>query len=498
MRVTLRLSRKILLLALINIAALAALFLAFAWWQFQLRPESLLLESSRDQIHSIARTFNSEFESAAPEARAGLIANYQKRYHAGIFLTDARGRAFGGFNGDLPEEVLERIRQTQPPIDPPRPAPPPPPQRRGPDGAEAGPPPPPPPPPPQKKTELGPQSIFVVITHNPKGYWVGARIPLRRGGPGPGQSAVMVLHPSSLFNDDLLLDWRPWLGAGLAAAAISLICWLPFLRRLTSTITAADRITEQIALGRFEERVAGDRGDELGHLGRQINRMAAQMDSFVKNQKRFVGDIAHELSSPVARIQFALGILEQRLDEAQKGHLTMLDEEIQEMSKLVNELLSFSKAGLSDAPLPLSTVPVAEVAQRAVGRESSPEASIQMSIEPDVVVLANERLFERALANLVRNAIRYAGQAGPITVSASRQGKDVAITVADRGPGVPENELDQIFTPFYRVDSSRPQNGGAGLGLAIVRTCIAACGGTVVCANGSPSGLQVTIRLAAA
>src|SRR5262245_51523819 len=101
-RVTLRLSRKILLLALINVIALAALFLAFAWWQFQLRPESLLLESAREQIYSIATTFNSDFESASREARAGLIANYQKRYAADVFLTDARGHEFGGFRGDLP------------------------------------------------------------------------------------------------------------------------------------------------------------------------------------------------------------------------------------------------------------------------------------------------------------------------------------------------------------------------------------------------------------
>ena len=112
---------------------------------------------------------------------------------------------------------------------------------------------------------------------------------------------------------------------------------------------------------------------------------------------------------------------------------------------------------------------------------------------------ANRECLVRALANIVRNAIWYAGDRGPIEVSVVKSKHRVEIQIIDSGPGIPEEELDRVFTPFYRLDSARDRRtGGTGLGLAIVRTCIAACGGAVECRNREPSGLEVIIRLNAA
>jgi two-component system sensor histidine kinase CpxA len=108
-------------------------------------------------------------------------------------------------------------------------------------------------------------------------------------------------------------------------------------------------------------------------------------------------------------------------------------------------------------------------------------------------------LLTRALANLIRNAIRYAGKAGPIKIAGEQRGKQVVLSVLDNGNGIPEAELRKIFDPFYRLDVSRDrQTGGVGLGLAIVKTCVEACQGTVVATNRAPHGLQVTITLTAA
>jgi two-component system sensor histidine kinase CpxA len=94
--------------------------------------------------------------------------------------------------------------------------------------------------------------------------------------------------------------------------------------------------------------------------------------------------------------------------------------------------------------------------------------------------------------------VRYAGQAGPVAVTAKRQDSEIAITVADHGPGLPEDEVDRVFAPFYRVETSRNRAlGGVGLGLAIVKNCVEACKGTVRCRNRVPSGLEVEIRLQA-
>jgi two-component system sensor histidine kinase CpxA len=119
-----------------------------------------------------------------------------------------------------------------------------------------------------------------------------------------------------------------------------------------------------------------------------------------------------------------------------------------------------------------------------------------MEVPGELVVRADAELLTRALSNLLRNAVRYAGECGPITVCAQREQDKVKITVADRGPGVPANDLPRLFDPFYRADASRDrETGGVGLGLAIVKTCIESCGGAVACRNLEPAGLEVTIRL---
>ncbi|MBI3881994.1 MAG: HAMP domain-containing histidine kinase, partial [Verrucomicrobia bacterium] len=258
--------------------------------------------------------------------------------------------------------------------------------------------------------------------------------------------------------------------------------------------------TERIAEGNFEARVATKRSDELGSLAGAINRMAARLAGFVTGQKRFTGDIAHELCAPIARIQMALGILEQRADENQKAYVDDLREEVQHMSSLVNELLSFSKASLRPKENKLDPVPLAPLAQRVVAREThNGTGDVRVEIPAELSALAEPELLARALANLVRNALHHAGSAGPITVSAASEGGRVTLSVSDSGPGVPEESLAQIFDPFFRLDASRTRDtGGVGLGLAIVKTCVDACQGTVTARNRAPTGLQVDIVLRAA
>jgi two-component system sensor histidine kinase CpxA len=241
------------------------------------------------------------------------------------------------------------------------------------------------------------------------------------------------------------------------------------------------------------------RRDELGRLGGAINRMAGRLAGFVSGQKRFLGDTAHELCSPLARVQVALGILEQRATAEQKTYVEDLREEVQHMSELVNELLSFSKAALQSGAIQLKPVLLPEVVERVVRREVADRAQVIVEIPESLRVVAEPDLLQRSLGNLLRNAVRYAADAGPFSVTATQRGRHVFLTVADDGPGVPEEALAKLFDPFYRPEPSRDrQSGGIGLGLAIVKTCVEACRGTVTCRNRTPKGFEVTIRLEAA
>ena len=294
----------------------------------------------------------------------------------------------------------------------------------------------------------------------------------------------------------MFFDPTPWVIVGFGALLFSVLFWIPLVRGVTRSLSQMTRATEQISEGRFEARVDERRGDELGRLSQAINRMAARLSGFVTGQKRFLGDIAHELCSPLARIQVALGILEQRADEKQKAYVNDLREEVEQMSRLVNELLSFSKAGLTPQEIKLEPVGLAATTRRVLELEATRDGQVQVQIPDNLLVLAQPELLFRALANLVRNAVRYAGQAGPIAVSALRRDDAVVVTVADQGPGVPEASLQQIFDPFYRAEPSRSRDtGGVGLGLAIVKTCAEACQGTVSARNRTPRGLEIQIVL---
>jgi two-component system sensor histidine kinase CpxA len=228
--------------------------------------------------------------------------------------------------------------------------------------------------------------------------------------------------------------------------------------------------------------------------------MAGRLSGLVTGQKRFLGDIAHELCSPIARIQVALGILEQRADDSQKARLEDLREEVEQMSGLVNELLSFSRASLGKTNLKLQSVALRAVVEKAAVRECGPDsgATVSIAIPEDLRAVAEPELLLRAVANVLRNAVRYAASAGPIQISAARENEMIVLQIEDSGPGIPESALPQLFDPFYRVDSSRTRDtGGVGLGLSIVKTCVESCGGTVGCENRQPSGLRVILRLPA-
>lgn len=123
-------------------------------------------------------------------------------------------------------------------------------------------------------------------------------------------------------------------------------------------------------------------------------------------------------------------------------------------------------------------------------------STVEVVINDELLVLADPEYLFRSLSNLIRNAIRYAGAFRPIRVTAKLLNRDVLITVADEGPGIPEDAMEHIFAPFYRPEVARtPETGGVGLGLAIVKSCIEACGGSVRCRSLNPRGLAMDIGL---
>jgi two-component system sensor histidine kinase CpxA len=223
--------------------------------------------------------------------------------------------------------------------------------------------------------------------------------------------------------------------------------------------------------------------------------MAARLDGHVKGQKRFLGDVAHELCSPLARIRTGLGILEQGLDPEHAGRLASIDEDVAELSELVSEVLAFSKASVAPETVRIETVELLPLVTRAVEREC-PGHEVDVDVPRGWSVEADRRLLDRAIANLLRNAHRHSGEGCSIWVRASTVKDRVLLNIEDDGPGVTEEALPHLFEPFYRPDESRARSsGGAGLGLAIVASAAAACGGSVEAWRRRPTGLVVILDL---
>jgi two-component system sensor histidine kinase CpxA len=335
-------------------------------------------------------------------------------------------------------------------------------------------------------------------SRNPTRYWSGIRIPLRSDSLGHPSAAILLAVSSSITGNGFFFDPLPWIVVALAVLLVSALLWVPMVRNITRPLVRMTRATETIARGRFDVSIREERRDEIGRLAKSINRMAARLSAFVTGQKRFLGDVAHELGSPIARIQFGLGALEQRVEGDNRERVADVMEDVDHLTHLVNELLAFSRAEMKSDTVKLEKIELLPVVQAAVKREATPAAKVEIQVDPALQAVASAELLTRALSNLLRNAVKYAHATGPIVVTAARSGERVELEVKDRGPGVPEAYLDRLFEPFFRPEASRDRDsGGVGLGLAIVKTCADTCGGSVSAVNLKPSGFAVSIILKA-
>lgn len=463
----------------INLVLLMLLVAAFLSNQNRSGIESLWFAPARENIRALGSLVESQFPGRNEKERSAILARLQQHYRVTLVVYEYTGRIVGGPDLHAPASVLQEVRRS--PAAWPAPGPP-----NEPDFI--------PPPRPADR------AMFLVKEDHPSRYWIGVNTPIAKAGGAPPIRHALVVVTPSLLSSPLFIDWTPWVFGSGIALLVSILCWYPLVRRVTRSIDAMRVAAGHIAEGRFKVDVPAGRGrDELSELSGSIARMAAQLSQLVNGQTRFLADIAHELCAPILRIQLSAGILEQRASAADLEHVQRLEKDVAHMSALVADLLSFTKGAVRTPDL--KPVPLAELVHDVAEQENTQAANVTAALDESIAVLADREYLQRAVGNVVRNAIRYAGHAGPIRIFAERYSSGdatshVRLTVEDCGPGLPEKELEAVFAPFYRPDTSRTAGtGGAGLGLAIVRKCIEVCGGNVSCRNRQPCGLGVDIHL---
>ena len=498
-RVRFPLLAKMLLWLLVHLGVLAGAFYLFVAWQLRLGLESLLSGAAGERLKDVGEKVASDLRGVPRSDWPEILDRHADELGVDLRLWLGRDTWLVQPLEGLPANVEARVKASPrplqaPPRGPGRP-PLPGPSRGGPPGDvdDTG------PDEPRRENE-GPEvkPVFLLRGDSGSGYWAGIDLPLfqpRRGQPRHG---LLVVRSPDLSAGGLFFDLKPWILGGLAVLAISLLLWAPIFFGITRYLSRLSKATEAIADGKFDVKVGSPRSDELGLLGESIETMATRLERLLRGQKRFLADVAHELCSPLARIRTGLGVLEYGLGDEQRKRLESIEEDVGELSWLVSEVLAFTKATTAPGSVRIEPVELGPLVDLALSREC-PGQTVERDIPAGIAVKSDRSLLSRAVANVLRNARHHGSDTCTLVIKATRQGGTVELRISDDGPGVDAGDLPRLFEPFYRPDAARTREaGGAGLGLAIVRSGVEACGGTVKAESVDPKGLCLVFRLPSA
>ncbi len=308
---------------------------------------------------------------------------------------------------------------------------------------------------------------------------------------------------------------------GIAVMVSGLVCYL-LAWSMTSPVTRLRKAAQSLAAGDLSARTGapeGGRRDDLTELMRDFDRMAERIEGLVDSQSRLLKDVSHELRSPLARLSVALGLARQRVESEVgpevstelESALNRIELEADRLNQLIQRLLTISRLesgadGLRKTKLPLREL-VEQVARDAEyetpGRRCRVTAGATADSGDQFLVEGDPDLLRSAVENVVRNATRYTAEGTTVEVRLERQQPangeaEIIVRVLDSGPGVPDEALQKIFEPFYRLDDARiRQTGGAGLGLSIADRAIRLHGGQLRASNRKEGGLEIEIRIPA-
>jgi two-component system, OmpR family, sensor histidine kinase CpxA len=299
----------------------------------------------------------------------------------------------------------------------------------------------------------------------------------------------------------------PLPGLFIAVISSGLVCYL-LAWFLTMPVVRLRAATRQLAAGDLTARAGAPslrRRDEVAGLMRDFDAMAERMENLVKAQSRLLNDISHELRSPLARLNVALGLARQRTNPESAAMLDRIELEAGRLNELIGRLLTLARIEDGEQRVPSTPVLLEEVvvsvAEDAEFEAQARRCHVHSEIPPgNWEVQGDVSLLHSAIENVVRNAIRYTREGSTVEIhldqSHSAGESEAVIRVTDCGDGVPADALEKLFQPFYRLDDARGRHtGGVGLGLAITERAVRFHGGRVTAMNRPQGGLMVEIRL---
>ncbi len=273
--------------------------------------------------------------------------------------------------------------------------------------------------------------------------------------------------------------------AALAALVLALLLNFLMTRRLLRPLSQMTRISRELSAGSFGNRVEVVSSDEIGQLGMAFNSMADSLEQLEQLRKGMVSDLAHELRTPLTNLRGYLEGLSDGVIVPAAPTFQMLEEEMLRLVHLVDDLQQLTKADAAKAFLRRQKLSVAEVFSQIrplfEQRYTAKNLDLRVEIEPPQLALhADHDKLLQALRNLLENALAYTPEGGQVELVGSACGEEVEIAVLNSGSGIDPVDLPYIFERFYRADRARSRRqGGAGIGLSIVKQLVEAHGGRV-------------------
>ncbi|WP_266168936.1 sensor histidine kinase [Dyella subtropica] len=287
---------------------------------------------------------------------------------------------------------------------------------------------------------------------------------------------------------------------GLSLLCIGLVGWW-VARSVAKPVEALQQAARRMAAGELSAR-AGPQGHrapgELAQLAEDFDAMAGRIEALVSHDRAVLQDLSHELRSPLARLQLILDLAQRSNATESEAYFRQAEQEIGRLDRMTGEMLALSRLEGGIPGMEREQVDMGEIVRDCIAQaELETDARRirwQATIDASVFVLGNAQLLERALGNLVANAIKFSPEGGSVELDLRATQGMAEMTVRDHGPGVPEQELVQLFRPFFR-GSNAAQVEGHGLGLAIVQRVAQVHGGDVRARNAEGGGLEVRLSL---